>query len=101
MKGLPLLTVAAMLSISAVPVIAAPGDLDPSFGSGGKVTTSLGSSADVAQALVVQRDGKLVAAGSTVSDNNRDFALVRYDNDGNLDSSFGSGGKVTTPFGGN
>jgi hypothetical protein len=40
----------------------APGDLDPSFGVGGKVTTDFGSSEGVST-LIVQPDGKLVAAG--------------------------------------
>ena len=40
-------------------------------------------------------DGKIVAAGFTESD---DFAVARYDPDGSLDQSFGSGGKVVTDF---
>jgi uncharacterized delta-60 repeat protein len=67
----------------------APGDLDPSFGVGGKVTTDFGAQ-EVAEDLVLQPDGKLVAAGS---------ALARYRPDGRLDPSFGVGGKVTTDFG--
>ncbi|AEV16768.1 hypothetical protein TCCBUS3UF1_17270 [Thermus sp. CCB_US3_UF1] len=75
----------------------ARGELDPTFGSGGKVTTDLGSSFDGAHALVLQPDGKLVAAGySSNALGLADFALVRYNPDGSLDTSFGSGGKVTT-----
>ncbi len=76
------------------PARAAPGDLDPTFGSGGKVVTGFGF-ASGAQALVVQRDGKLVVAGFSDSR----FGLVRYNADGGLDATFGSGGKVTTDFG--
>ncbi|MDW8425921.1 MAG: delta-60 repeat domain-containing protein [Meiothermus sp.] len=76
------------------------GTLDPSFGSGGKVTTAVGSSFDQASALVLQPDGKLVAAGYIQNAaNNVDFALVRYNPNGSLDPSFGTGGKVTTDLG--
>jgi uncharacterized delta-60 repeat protein len=72
----------------------ANGTLDTSFGRGGKVATPIGPNAD-ARALAIQQDGKLVVAGSI---NNR-FALVRYNANGTLDTSFGRGGKVTTPTG--
>ncbi|TMA94304.1 MAG: hypothetical protein E6J70_17450, partial [Deltaproteobacteria bacterium] len=76
----------------------ADGSLDTSFGTGGKVTTPIGSIDDEAFALVLQPDGKLVAAGYTSSASNTAFALVRYNADGSLDTSFGTGGKVTTPI---
>ncbi len=77
----------------------ADGNLDTSFGSGGKVTTDMGGNKnDFGSALALQPDGKLVAAGYSDSFN---FALVRYLADGNLDTSFGSDGKVTTNFGAN
>jgi uncharacterized delta-60 repeat protein len=71
------------------------GSLDSSFGSGGKVTTNFSGAAT---ALVLQPDGKLVAAGFTNFPS--DFALARYNGDGSLDASFGTGGKVQTNFGG-
>ena len=77
------------------------GTLDPSFGSSGTVRTDLAGASDEARALVLQTDGKLVAAGHTVSGGNSDFALVRYNSNGTLDSSFGSGGMVVTDLGGN
>jgi uncharacterized delta-60 repeat protein len=76
--------------------VAESGALDPTFGSGGEVTTDLGGS-DSAQAVAVQSDGKIVAAGLSGA---ADFALARYNADGSLDTGFGSGGKVTTDFGG-
>ena len=74
------------------------GSLDAGFGSGGKVTTHFGFR-DNEQALDValQPDGKIIAAGAVVATFS-DFALARYNNDGSLDASFGSGGKVTTDF---
>ncbi|MDQ3799015.1 MAG: hypothetical protein M3384_06160, partial [Acidobacteriota bacterium] len=79
----------------------APGDLDTTFGAGGKVTTPVGSGASEAFAAALQADGKLVSAGYSLNAAaNRDFALVRYNADGSLDTSFGAGGKVTTDIGG-
>ena len=75
------------------------GSLDTSFGSGGTVTTVIGSSNDFAYSTAIQSDGKIVAAGYSLNGSNSDFALARYNVDGSLDTSFGSGGKVTTAIG--
>ncbi|MFK4624025.1 putative delta-60 repeat protein [Bradyrhizobium diazoefficiens] len=78
----------------------ADGSLDPTFGSGGIVTTDFGSPAGVgetATSVKVQTDGKIVVGGlSALSDNESVFALARYNSDGTLDSSFGTNGKVQT-----
>ncbi len=75
------------------------GSLDPTFGSGGIVTTPIGSGDDRAEALVVQKDKKIVVAGTSFNGSDEDFALVRYDPNGSLDPTFGTGGKVVTPIG--
>ena len=77
------------------------GDLDTSFGNGGKVVTNFSRLVNLALAVAIQSDGKIVAAGFTSDPGERDFALARYNTDGSLDTSFGSGGKVTTDFFGN
>ena len=72
------------------------GTPDPMFGGGtGKVTTAIGSEYDGAMAIIQQTDGKLVVAGYSGTD----IALVRYQTNGNLDTSFNGTGKVTTPVG--
>lgn len=68
------------------------GQLDATFGKGGKVMTDIAGKADTANAIAVQADGKIVVAGTS----NGDFALVRYQANGELDTTFGTGGKVTT-----
>jgi uncharacterized delta-60 repeat protein len=70
------------------------GDLDPTFGSGGVVTTDFGDPYTLASGLVVQPDGRIVAVGGS----NGRFALARYAADGTLDATFGGGGKVLTPM---
>ncbi|MFN6482592.1 DUF4347 domain-containing protein, partial [Nostoc sp. DedQUE02] len=70
--------------------------LDTSFDGDGKVTTDIGSgTSDIARSVVIQPDGKILVAG--VSSNN--FAVVRYNSNGTLDTSFDSDGKVTTDIG--
>ncbi|MEW6357667.1 MAG: choice-of-anchor D domain-containing protein [Planctomycetota bacterium] len=76
----------------------ADGTLDATFGTGGKVTTNFPAAWDEARAIALQPDGKIVAGGDVVL-GNRDFALVRYNADGSLDTTFGTGGKVSTDFG--
>jgi uncharacterized delta-60 repeat protein len=81
------------------------GSLDTTFGKSGMVTTSIGSVDGKAHALGIQSDGKIVAAGSSNNGSNDDFTLVRYNTNGNLDTSgtpgigFGTTGIVTTPIG--
>jgi uncharacterized delta-60 repeat protein len=71
---------------------------DPSFGTDGSVTVDFGGSADSAFALVLQPDGKIVAAGETTpldrSTRESDFALARLLSDGRLDPSFGTAGRM-------
>src|SRR5687767_11486935 len=66
------------------------GALDPTFGLGGKVTTDFSLSADSGRSVAVQGDGKIVVAGLS----GFDFAVARYNDDGSLDSTFGSHGRV-------
>jgi uncharacterized delta-60 repeat protein len=79
---------------SASPAEAAAGELDPTFGVGGKVTTDVTPKTDFVNGVTTQADGKVVVAGEARGK----FALVRYDTDGSLDTSFGGDGKVTTNF---
>jgi uncharacterized delta-60 repeat protein len=75
------------------------GSLDSSFGSGGKVTSDLGSPKNEAYSLVIQPDGKIVVVG-TAGPNGAgppDLALVRYNSDGSLDTSFGNGAGLNGP----
>ena len=56
----------------------ANGSLDTTFGIGGKVTTAIGTSNDIATSVAIQSDGKIVAAGYSWNGSNDDFALARY-----------------------
>src|SRR3989442_168548 len=65
------LSVSLWAAMLALPLAARanPGDLDPSFGTGGQVITPILSGYDGAGALVLQPDGKLVAAGPPANAN--------------------------------
>ena len=77
------------------------GALDPGFGTNGVVRTRIGQGRSGANAVVVQPDGKIVAAGeSGIPDPPYSvIALARYLPDGSLDPAFGSGGTVTAAVG--
>ena len=86
---------------SAVARYETDGSLDTSFGTDGVVVTPFRTGTgcwDVANAVVIQADGKIVTAGLSYCARAL-FALARYDTDGNLDPSFGTDGKVLTSFG--
>ena len=72
------------------------GSLDTSFDDDGLAFTNLGVAG--VNALALQPDGKIVAVGYASSPD-WDWALLRYNVDGSLDTSFGVAGVVTTGFG--
>ncbi|MEU6950807.1 calcium-binding protein, partial [Streptomyces sp. NPDC046316] len=80
---------------AAVARYLANGTLDTSFGGDGRVTTAGGAARDG----VVQSDGRILVAGRGGATGG-DFGLIRYNPDGALDPGFGTGGRVTTSFGG-
>lgn len=76
------------------------GTIDTAFGTNGRVTLDLDPSApnEGAYAAALQPDGKIVAAGYANFTNPTigNFAIARYNTDGTLDQTFGSGGWVLT-----
>lgn len=82
------LGVTAALFVSA----GAPGDLDPSFGRGGRVLTKAADGAG-ANVLLLQPDGRILAVGTSIdgAPGGHDVVVVRYTDDGRIDTSFGGG----------
>lgn len=84
----------------------ADGSLDQSFGSDG--ISSAGLSEFAPSSVILQPGGKIVVVGTTNAflpysgdpSQPPEFALARFDQNGSLDSTFGSNGLVTTSFGG-
>ena len=80
--------------LAAASADARPGDVDPSFGAGGFVSTDFGAE-DAATDVAVQPDGRIVAVGAFSGD----FTVARYRADGSLDPSFDGDGLARTGFG--
>ena len=98
LHALLFLAALATAGVFAAALSAARGDLDPTFGSGGKVTTDFGGS-EVGWGVAVQRDRKVVVAGYELDFGpSDDFVLARYTVNGDLDRSFDGDGKVATDF---
>lgn len=78
----------------------ASGALDPTFNGTGIVFTLTPGDDRRAYAVLVQHDGRIVAAGTCYGGGNLDFCLSRYNADGSLDTTFNATGRVSTPIGG-
>lgn len=75
----------------------ADGSPDFGFAGTGITTTPIGPGNAAVNSIVVQSDGKILAAGFSGFDG--DLTVIRYRADGVVDGSFGIGGKVVVPFG--
>lgn len=95
----PVIVIATICGVAAVPASAAPGDPDTTFGTNGTVLTSFANVAEAGSVLIQPADGKIVASGFTTGTfpNPDDAAIARYNTDGTLDSGFGTGGKLIVP----
>jgi uncharacterized delta-60 repeat protein len=76
----------------------ADGSLDTTFGTGGLATADSGAN-EVADQLIQLPNGKLLVGGWTNNTNAQDFLLARFQPDGALDTSFGTGGFIRTDVG--
>jgi uncharacterized delta-60 repeat protein len=95
-------TVAVLLA-TALPASAASGDPDPTFGSSGHVSTDIAGHFDLAEGVLVQSNGRIVAVGQALTGatfDNSDFGLARYKSNGDPDTSFSGDGRVRLDFGG-
>lgn len=86
-------TSTAFLLVGVSPSLAAPGDLDASFGDAGIATNGGG----FAHGIAIQSSGNIVAGGSDSGPRDR-FVLTRYEPDGSVDRTFGDQGVVETPL---
>ena len=90
----------SLLALPAAPLLGqTPGSLDPSFSDDGVVITPVGTSNEQIYDMAITADNKIVAAGQTLIGSQNDILVIRYNEDGSLDTSFGGDGIVTTPVG--
>ncbi len=77
------------------------GSVDKTFGNNGAAVTSIGHKDDAINSIVIQSDGKIVAAGHSEGNVYEYlFAVARYNTNGSLDNTFGTNGVTTTVVGG-
>ena len=80
-----------VLIVLGASTVRSAGEPDPDFGTDGEVITDITGNTDGAHAIALQPDGKIVVAGwaqEFENDTSRDFAVLRYETDGSLDTSF-------------
>jgi uncharacterized delta-60 repeat protein len=87
-------------SAFAVSRLTPEGELDQSFGQGGTARIRCEKPDSEALAITIAAGGRLVVGGSTCTSRSCNFALARLDRNGELDPSFGNGGRVEGSFGG-
>lgn len=75
------------------------GALDNTFSDDGILYTDIENSSDLCRAAALQPDGKIILAGEKYGQTSPEFALIRYNSNGSVDNTFGTGGIVTTSFG--
>src|SRR5262249_53834898 len=88
------------VNISRNPAAVLQGAVDPTFGNGGTVTTSLGTDDDEGGQIFALPNGKVLVVGYTdlgTNDSNGVLALLRYNADGTLDSTYQNGAKPSVP----
>ena len=95
--SVPVFAVATTVLLVASPTIAAPGDLDSTFGPAGQVTTKMGTLDSGAAAVAMQ--GNKIVVGGTATRKDEDFGLVRYLSNGKRDRSFGRRGRAFVDLG--
>jgi uncharacterized delta-60 repeat protein len=72
------------------------GSLDTSFDGDGRVTTDFNSDVDIAYALAIQTDGKIVVVGDSKQGRQMQSVMARYNPNGALDVTFNGNGKILT-----
>ena len=76
------------------------GSPDTSFATNGMVITDIGGNNDVGRAVVIDSSNRIIALGRSNSEGDNDFTVIRYSNDGSLDTTFDTNGIAFVDFGG-
>lgn len=92
------LVLAFIFALGPLPTVApgASGDLDRSYGAGGFAYSTNG---DSSATMAIQQDDKVITGGQCLVAARKHFCVTRYLSNGEVDTSFGSGGRVATAIG--
>ena len=83
----------------AVARINGDGTYDNTFSDNAKQRTNFDGAESFASSVAIQTDGKIIVSGRIYSNSKNSFALLRYNDDGTLDTNFAQNGKQTSSFG--
>ena len=76
------------------------GSLDATLNVTGSVSAAIGSGGDLAFAVALQPDGKILMSGRCFNGGNSDdFCLARFNTNGSFDTTLGGTGKIVTTMG--
>ena len=94
-RGFVVTAIMLLLLAGAHPMAwGAAGDPDQTFGAGGHVFTDFSGNSDYGYAIALQPDARIIVAGQSGVYPVFHAALTRYNSNGQLDPTFGTGGKV-------
>ena len=93
------LVLATIILLSLAPMKGQDGTLDTSFDGDGRVLTTIGTFDDVAYAMALQKNGRIVVVGQTYLAGRYAFVVARYLPNGMLDDAFGTNGITVTSIG--
>ncbi len=92
-------TTIALFALACAPLQAAPGDLDPTFGTNGIVLDPMNGNDARAWGVAIDASGRIVVAGSVANNAiDDDFGVLRLDTAGTPDPGFGSGGRAHASY---
>ena len=96
-----LLAAATLIFSQSAEAVVTPGDLDPTFGTGGRLAVPFSPATNYATAAAIQADGKILGVGYVDRGNSPDsLLLTRVTTAGVPDPTFGTDGAVAVKFGG-
>lgn len=72
------------------------GSIDQSFGVNGFVTKDINRNEDFAWDVIIQSDERILVTGYTKSDSSKNVVTLRFNNNGQIDSTFGDSGVIIT-----
>lgn len=74
------------------------GSFDTTYGDNGVTTARIVDGSNYSDNMLIQADGKVIIVGHTILDGEYNLAMVRFETNGDLDSTFGTDGMVNTDF---
>lgn len=88
-----------LIFFTTITIIAQPGTLDNTFGTGGKVIENFSAPYRNVIDMLLQTDGKLIVLAKANYEHRQTVVLLRYNTNGSLDNTFDNDGIVNSQIG--